>query len=428
MAAALRRNESFDVTNYRLVRLEYLMGENITTTRVDIESFPVLERQSLLELHPVKLVGGFITVDQHIGCRGCRFCLSRRHQLWRTVYGRNIRFKPESLTPETVCRWLSGMRSFWQARVPVRFGHNTDAAFQWEFGRRLYEMVPDGHPFIMLTRFPVSKARRSMFQGQPNLLLKLTITPPSRLLGIDTDLAPLIDTTHKIPPENLYVLIGPIVKDNLDTVPLIIEKLPEVTWIDVKPLTVSGIPNLDSRWGPHPRRIQRLREMARQKGLKVTDYFGCVLRRRLTRAFYKARSARGYLLQSCQECTNNGVCFSPVNRRQIEQSLTETAADIHLPVSSVDWRNNSMAVETTVPASRGDETYLSEMLGVPVTLSTTSAGSQGGCFSLEDTMIHERWEETGMFPSTAVSDSAKRIYDQLMTAMRNAEYGVTDSG
>ena len=46
---------------------------------------PPDDETTLRELFPLKLVGGFIALDQHVGCFGCKWCLSRRHALCTVV-------------------------------------------------------------------------------------------------------------------------------------------------------------------------------------------------------------------------------------------------------------------------------------------------------------------------------------------------------
>lgn len=165
--------------------------------------------RALLELFPIKLIGGFIAVDDHVGCHGCNFCLSRRHSLWKPVFKKGWHLDNVFSSPDEAAELLSGMRPFRQARVPVRFGHNTDSFYQWDFGESLYRLLPNDNPFIFMTRFPVPEKHIELFQGQPNLLLKLTITPSSSSLAFDTDVEELLTVAERIPPENLFVLIRP---------------------------------------------------------------------------------------------------------------------------------------------------------------------------------------------------------------------------
>lgn len=370
--------------------------------------------RNILELFPIKLVGGFIAADFHVGCLGCSFCLSRRHPLWVSAFDAGYCLRPNFLSPEEIAGHLTGMLPFSRARVPVRFGHNSDASFQWDFGTRLYEMLPEENPFIMLTRFPLCKKRTSFFNGQPNLLLKMTITPKSRILHTAPDIDGLIATAAHIHPDNLYVLIGPVASDSIDQVVPILERLPEGTWLDIKPLTVTGIPGMNDGFRPSGGQIDQLRDIAARMGFRVTDFFGCVLRRNFNRKFYKAGTAAAYIRKTCVACRNHAVCFAPVDVADIDQRVRTEAAVIDLPLADLAPKNGELIYNSKKPVSRGDETYLSELAEYPVKISNTLPGSQGGCFSLEDDAIHTRWEKTGMFPFSDIYRYAEEIYRQML--------------
>jgi hypothetical protein len=65
------------------------------------------------------------------------------------------------------------------------------------------------------------------------------------------------------------------------------------------------------------------------------------------------------------------------------------------------------------PASRGDETYLSELTGGRVVIDSVPQGTQGGSFSIEDERVLERWERVGMFPTAAVARKARELQHAL---------------
>ncbi len=212
--------------------------------------------QNILELFPVKLVGGFITVDYHIGCQGCSFCLSRRYKLWRKLYRDNFHTDPGFIKPEGIYKILTNMKSFYKAKVPVRFGHNTDAGLQSDFGMKLFSLFGKDNPFIYLTRNPVNEKFVKLINGKPNFLLKMTITPPSKLLNIDTDVSAIIESIKNCDPENLFVLIGPLVKDNISNVRNIIRMLPKGITLDIKPVTINRIPGLNKNMLPDTEEIK----------------------------------------------------------------------------------------------------------------------------------------------------------------------------
>ncbi len=382
------------------------------------EGYSTWERLAIHELFPIKLVGGFIVVDYHAGCIGCSFCISRRHPVWAPAFRSRFHYDPEDLSPEYIAGLLAGMKSFHTARVPVRFGHNTDAWFQWEFGEKLYRLIPPDVPYIMLTRFPVDDDKRRMFDGQPNLLLKITITPSSRILNVRTDPDALVRTANRIPPENLFVLIGPIVRDNLRFVEPLLEKLPKGLWIDIKPLTVEGIPGMDSSFQCDAADISRLKNHAFESGFRVTDYFGCKIRRRLNRPFYKAVDAPDYIRRVCEQCSNRSVCFSPPDFSGIESKIRTAGKSIGLELKTMAREGHSIRFTVDRPTSRGDETFLSETANHEIILTPGRSGGEGGGFCSEDPDIYRRWEQTGMLPFSQLFPHAERIYRKMAAGMK----------
>jgi hypothetical protein len=254
--------------------------------------------------------------------------------------------------------------SFSRAKVPVRFGHNTDASLQWAFGAELYRLLPPTHPLIMMTRFPLAPRQALLFQGQPNLLCKLSVPPRSTTLDTRTDPFQALHSVINVPRENLYVLIGPVAADGLDEARALMAKLPPGTWCDVKPLTRSGINTVVSTPIPSAEAMADLRTEGRARGLMVTDYFGCQLRRRLGRSFYKASSAPPYVRDTCRQCEGQPRCFphrsldTPVVATEAFDHIRKEAAAVGLPLgqaTSLGPAKTSFQCE--VPASRGDETY-----------------------------------------------------------------------
>ena len=321
---------------------------------------PTAERAALLELFPIKLVGGFITVDQHVGCVGCRFCLSRRHPLWQQVYASGYHAGHGFESPAQAAALLGSMRPLSEARVPVRFGHNTDSHYQWDFGAALFRQLPAESPFIFMTRFPVPEAQRRWIDGQPNLLVKVTITPPSRALAVQTDVAAILESIAALPRQNLYLLVGPLVPDNLAGAAAVLDALPPGTWADVKRLTRAGIPPVRDLAIPTGEALAELRRRAVRRGLVMTDFFGCLTRRALGRTFYKYDAAVGYIGDTCATCPRESECARVPAREAAQAAARDLAASIGLTLGAVRWDGPRTArFQCAEPSSRGDETFLS---------------------------------------------------------------------
>lgn len=381
-----------------------------TKIRKGIESLSFTERTEAAELFPVKLVGGFIAVDYHVGCVGCSFCISRRHPFLSDLFRSGLSLDSSHLKPDDVFHILSQMKPFYHAKVPVRFGHNTDAGFQWAFGEQLYQYLPADNFMIMLTRFPLNDKQTRLFDQQTNLLLKVTITPPSRILNVSTDVQALIRTIKNVPPENVYVLIGPIVKDNIHQVEPILNQLDAGLWIDIKPLTVEGIPGMaDDFLAPH-QDIERLRTRAFDQGFFVTDYFGCKLRINFDRPFYKARSSPEYIRRVCRSCKNQDRCFQPIDVQATMKKIIAEGETIGLKIHFSGLKNNTLQCTCDQPTARGDETFLSERVGCGVRFLQTGIEDTACEACDNDILIHRRWENFGMMPY-------HRIYNRFVESM-----------
>ncbi len=85
------------------------------------------------------------------------------------------------------------------------------------------------------------------------------------------------------------------------------------------------------------------------------------------------------------------------------------AADIGLEFTEIK-ENGHRAVhaECTQPTSRGDETYLSEITGTRVTISSVPDGSEGGTFDQTPEEILVRWESHGLLPVTILRTLAQK--------------------
>ncbi len=375
-------------------------------------------QSDLLELFPIKLVGGFIAIDSYAGCVGCSFCLSRRHSFWQKAFAANWRKPALFSSIDQSLEILSQMKSFTQARVPLRFGHNSDGFFQWDFASGLYKELPAENPCIILTRFPIPEKHMPLLQGQSNLLVKMTITPPSASLRISTDVEALLSQIPLLPPENLYVLIGPVAGDNWQIVPEILNRLPKGLWLDIKPLTRYGIPGMDAVPVCEDHTIKDLRRLASDKGFQVTDFFGCKLRKNLKRPFYKAGSAPDYCLQVCHDCELNQLCLTERRKIPRHDLIRQHAAGIGLEFLKIkDSGHRAVEAECIQPASRGDETYLSEITGTRISISSVAAGSEGGTFDQTTEEMLARWESHGLMPVTTLS---KLAYNAMQSWQNNS--------
>lgn len=370
----------------------------------------------LRELFPIKLVGGFVAVDNHVGCLGCSWCLCRRQPLWQKVFLQDHHVSGAFASVDQAALLLTDMLPIIRAKVPIRFGHNTDAAFQWSFGEALYRRLPSDQPFIFMTRFPLLEDRRRLLQGQPNLLVKVSITPTSPSLAgsemIDSEA--VLASLASLPAANLFILLGPLTADNMTGAQSLLRRLPEGVWVDFKPLTREGIPGMSSVQLPDPEAMTQLYHLAKQFGIMTTDFFGCRMRMSLARSFYKTDERPDYRYQGvCQSCVRSDHCWTPHGPETVAAIRHEAAAIGLTLTTATALGQRSTLFHCLEAAGRGDETYLSERFDHGVTLSSVPAGSQGGSFFLEQETVLERWERTGMFPTTTIRAMAETLANRL---------------
>ncbi len=152
-----------------------------------------------------------------------------------------------------------------------------------------------------------------------------------------------------------------------------------------------------------------------QEGYIVTDYYGCVLRKKNGRGFYKARKADGYVLKVCNVCSNKKNCFKVVDKCRLDKEVRKEAEKIGIILGkNNDSSDGTFEYEANVSVSRGDETYLSELFNYEIKFNSIIEGSQGGSFGLEYSAIQKRWQEYGMFQSDDVFEIASNIYTKII--------------
>ena len=160
--------------------------------------------------------------------------------------------------------------------------------------------------------------------------------------------------------------------------------------------------------------IDRLREQGASRGLVMTDFFGCVFRRSLRRPFYKQDGCADYIDYACQSCFQRDECQAETNLSAVEAKAREAASRIGLVLGAARHLGpHTSRFECGAPTSRGDETYLSELLNHRILLSSVPEGSEGGSFGGTSREILERWERRGMFPAGEVERLSERIEQSL---------------
>ena len=391
--------------------------------------------ESLLpEFFPLKLIGAFISLDFLVGCSyACRFCISRRHAARQALFDTGLALD-NRVSPRKMLAWLRAMPSF-SAGVQIRIGHDTDAGLEFEKSAELIKGLPPNRSVTYLSRRPLdAEAQRFFGAIRPNLLLKLTATPRSDLLGVRSDPLQLVRSVECIAPETTYWVIGPLVADSVADGERIIDALPPASHLFLKRLNTEGLPALESVAPLGDVAVQKLEARALARGHVVTE---CFCRRSLARVgqgFFDVDKVtqqaegekRDRELAVCKSCPSSTLCHGELDWTMVRQRLCEKVATLGLTLVEEPRRRGPRSVELHVaePASRGDETYLSHALGQPlsVRLTTREQGkSEGGSFCNLEPDVLRRWYGIGFLPVTELNSVAQNTLAsirQLLTPRR----------
>lgn len=368
------------------------------------ESFP-----SNVELAPVRLIGGFVCVDSHLGCAGCHFCLNRRYPAQRAVLDRRLHrdWAEAGLPPDKLAELVSKLPAIARGGVPIRFGHLSDLAFEVEGAGALLAALPPGHPVMLLTRFPPVGEVARLLAAHPNALLHVSITPPVDG-AIETEVAPeeVLGALASVPPSQLFVMVGPLVDGAQERVRRLLPAIPRGAAAGFKPLAAEGVPFPVGVAPLGAGAVEQLATWARELGLDVPPMAGCRLRTNLGLAFFRHRELIAEAPGVCDGCRNRAVCG--VVAQPSDQILIEEAAGLGLHVDAVRRVERGVLLDVPMPVARADETFLSERLRWPVFCSGIDRGA-GFRVSEVDAQVLRRWERTGFFPVREVASVTARM-------------------
>lgn len=361
---------------------------------------PRRQKESLgerLDLAPVRLVGGFVCVDTHLGCIGCPFCLNRRYPAPRRVLEARLHAgcTARGFPPARIAAIVRALPS-WAAGVPVRIGNLSDVAFGAADVREVVERLDDRHPVFLASRFPVREPVARLLRARRSALLHLTLTPPAP--GDRPGPAPLsaervVASTAGLPPERIFHVVGPLAAGTEREVARLLGLLPRGAAIGFKELKVDP---LASGLAPMaPDRIDRLRAEARGAGFRVLRFAGCQARANLGRPFFRAREASRLDPEGCACCVNRTVCAAV--REPAPGALAAEVRRLGLEPGAVLVEDGRASVGVDQPASRAEEVYLSERFGVEVRLTGVWRGDRLRIVELEERLL-ARWERTGFYP------------------------------
>lgn len=388
---------------------------------------PQSASSQLSEFFPIKPIGAFLALDFVLGCSfGCRFCISRRHRVREALFslGKVLRLP---MTPDEARAWLDEMPSF-RAGVQIRIGHDSDAGFQFDPAAALVRALPRDKSVVWLSRKPLGERERGFFaEDRPNLLLKLTATPRSPLLGVTADPLVLVGSTLGLPSAHLFWVVGPLAADSEAEACRVIDALPADSHVHLKPLNQAGVPEMENVAPISDEALRRLEQRAVRRGLTVTEWFCRRSLSPLGRGFFDvdkiaaqpASEKRERELAVCATCPSRTLCHAPLDEDSFRKKLADGLGALGLTPLAPARRLSARRFEIDVaePASRGDETWLAHALGEPVSvrLSTREAGtSEGGAFCNVDDAVLRRWEARGFLPVAELRRAARRTLEEVL--------------
>ena len=361
---------------------------------------------------PVKLVGDFIAVDFVVGCHlDATAALDTR------------------VSPRRMLAWLRSMPAN-RAGVQIRIGVGSDAALVFEKCAELVDLIDPGRSLVYLTRLPLAARHRAFF-GEPrsNLLLELTATPRSAALGVEQDPLELVRSTEGLDPASLHWVLGPLACDGEADARRILAGLPPGSRLTLKLLGAGGRPALVGVAPAGAELLARLEATAHGLGHTVTEWScrGSVARvgqgfvhvDRLTGQADLAR--RAHDLITCFACPSRTQCHAPLDEATLQARLGRELRVLGLTATAPPVRTGPRAyrLEVAEPTARGDETYLSQVLGpVAIRLSTCPAEPDPGGGATVDPAVLRRWYATGFLPVTELNAVAEKVLEDLTRRAR----------
>jgi hypothetical protein len=352
-----------------------------------------------LELSPIRLLGGFICADTHIGCFGCTYCLNRRDPLLHRILNENthVDLHQIGLSLDALFDIISSLPSYKRARVPIRFGHLTDWKYEEKEMSDLYSMIPKDYACVMLTRFPLSSFQRNIFTGQKNLLLHISLTPLIKRYERDfVDPVEVITSASGIPAEQVLFMLRPLVKGHQKAVIELLDLLPSFTNVALRGMSTDNIPGIGDLNKIPGDEISEVKAYAKERNLQVWDFFGCVLRKNLNIPFFKFLEARNVPNSACHDCSNESICRN-ASKNFDPKILEEMLDELKITFNEIQQFEDRILVSTSVPTARAEEIFLSELTNRDIRFSSVSRSQKSGVLTT-DSQIFERWQQTGFFP------------------------------
>ena len=349
-----------------------------------------------MQLLPIKLVPGYIAIDFVAGCIDCNFCVAKRDASIKKLFKSGRRY--DLCGSEQVYFLLNRMPSFNLACIPLRIGNDTDYVFQKVQIQKLIEELPDNYPIVVLTRFPLSQQDVQFFNGRPNVLLKITITPYSSSLYPNLNVDAVTKSLTNLACKHV-VTFGPIVADNVDgCIKLLKEfKFSKNSYAYLKALDYCGLHWLNHIKAADESSIALAKEVLDDKKVRHLTMILCPLFEQLERGDPRVVDIPEDEKENCLQCNSYRICYKSevIEDKKLRQILNVIGIDGFIYREKIGYK--TICVDPGCKTAIGDEAFVSYMLGQKVRFTNTIKG-------LFDEEIASRWSRCGFFPLDEIQE------------------------
>lgn len=389
-------------------------------SREDVSPTNEFERLSLF--YPIKLVNGFISCDFKIGCYCCKFCLNRRYADWNDLLNTGKIFK-NTLTPEYAVKLLYKTKSFTNAKVTLKIGHDTDMSLEEDEAQELFLRLPSDYPIVFMRRGKILNEHKKFYQKKyPNLLVQLTLTPRSDFLDTFKNPFEILDTFRGIKTSMFYV-IAPVLQENFAEAKKLISLLPPDSYVNIKLLTTKKIPGIIDIAEPNISLYDELCNYAKSRGCYVVSYMNCVVRSRIGYTFHKCgefvHERNIWQLRWSKYCKVKEKCVNELSEpdevSDIMNALSYLKLTLKKNIKKIGFKTFNVVVNEDV--NFGDEAYLREITGLKVNLINENRKT-GSSLSKN---IHNRWKTISFFPVEEVHQLGKECYETVKKILYSSQ-------
>lgn len=359
---------------------------------------------------PVRLVNGFIAVDFVWGCYKCGFCFNRnRFHLYPSSP------LPFSMTPGDAAGWIVSTPSF-QTGTVVKVGHNSDQSLMEDASWEFYRKMPKTAPMAFYRRKPLSKDEFTRFQeAGDNLLLVLTLTPGSRILGVEKETAwKALESAKRL--KNCFFAIRPVAGDAVEEAQRLTNALPEKSIADlcgVISTTGGESVSFDDEISPDPGTMKALRTGALERGIRVNCAVNCILKGKNKEVSHWADknflSHDPDVLAFCRACPSFRKCETGMDSHRLSELLEQAGKQTGLTDLSVSGATKRrLDVHTSFQMNRGDQTFLRGLFGARI-----EKADREKLLDKVTPEIYARWKKTRFFPVDEITEVAKAMQAEL---------------